>query len=130
MPRQYRLYSDLDAVFAANPVTRDVTIRKDEAAVKFSLKNLILTRNYERPFDSSIGTQLTRFLFEPMDALTINIMKQSIAQTILNHEPRVDLTDIVINAKPDVNTIDINILFKIKNTEKPLNVNITLDRTR
>lgn len=130
MARQYRVYSDLDAVFAANPVTGDISIRKDEAAVKFAVKNLVLTKNFERPFDSSIGSQMYNFLFEPIDDTTIILMKQVITKSILDHEPRVDLTSIDINPTPDRNQIVVTINFKIKNTEKPLNITFTLDRTR
>lgn len=130
MATQYRQYSDLDAVFAPNPVTSDVSVRKNESAIKASIKNLVLTANFERPFDSSIGSQLNRFLFEPMDATTIIIMKQVIARSITNHEPRVDLLGINITASPDRNEIFIDINFAIKNTEKPLNITFALDRTR
>jgi uncharacterized protein len=130
MARSYRNYSDLDAVFAANPVTRDISLRRDEAAVKFAIKNLVLTRNFERPFDSSIGSQLNRFLFEPIDDTTIILMKQVISNAITNHEPRVTLLGINIDASPDENKVTVNINFKIKNTEKPFNISFALDRTR
>lgn len=130
MSRTYRKYTDLDAVFAANPVTGDLSLRKDESAVKFAIKNLVLTKNFERPFDSSIGSQVSNLLFSPMDETTVIVMKQAIAQTIENHEPRVDIIDIDVKPKYDGNEISINIVFKIKNTEKPLNVTFALDRTR
>lgn len=130
MARITRRFSDLDAVFTPNPVTGDLSLRTDEAAVKFAIKNLVLTRNYERPFDSSIGSQLKRYLFEPMDNTTVILMKQAIAQTINNHEPRVDLIDVDITAREDSGEITITILFRIKNTEKPLTLTLALDRTR
>jgi hypothetical protein len=130
MARKYRNYSDIDATFAANPITGDISLRKDEQAIKFSIKNLVLTRNYERPFDSSIGSQLNRFLFELIDDTTIIIMKQVILNAITNHEPRVTVTSINIDAKPDNNEVMVNINFKIKNTEKPFNITFALDRTR
>lgn len=130
MARQTRKYADLDAVFTPNPVTGDLSLRTDEAAVKFAIKNLILTRNYERPFDSSIGSQLKRYLFEPMDNTTIILMRQVIAQTITNHEPRVDLISIGINSREDSNELTVTVNFKIKNTEKPLTLTLALDRTR
>lgn len=130
MATQFRRYSDLDALFEPNPVTYDLSLRKNESAVKASIKNLVLTANFERPFDSSIGSQLNRFLFEPMDATTIILMKQVIARSINNHEPRVDLLGINITAKEDRNEIFIDIKFLIKNTEKPLNITFALDRSR
>lgn len=130
MTRQYRKFSDLDAVFSANPNTGDIPLRKDSEAIKFAIKNLILTNNYERPFDSSIGSPIRRMLFELMDDTTIITMKQIIQQTIDNHEPRVDVINIEIDPDEDHNTITISVNFKIKNTEQPINVTIALDRTR
>jgi phage baseplate assembly protein W len=127
--RQVRKYSDLDAVFLPNPVTGDIAIREDAAAVKFAIKNLILTQNFERPFDSSIGSPIRRFMFENIDTRTLIVLKELIAQTIENHEPRVDL--ISTDIKPDGDhSVVINIMFRIKNTDKPLSLSIALDRTR
>lgn len=130
MTRQYRKYADIDAVFAANPVTGDVSLRTDEQAVKFSIKNLVLTMNYERPFNSSIGSQIKNYLFEPMDVTTKTLMREVISQTIENHEPRVVLQDVVIYDKPDDHEVVINIMFKIINTEKPLSLTFALERSR
>lgn len=130
MTRQYRRYSDIDAVFAANPITRDISLRKDEQAIKFSIKNLVLTRNFERPFNSSIGSQLSQFLFEPIDDTTLILMKQVIANTIKNHEPRVIVTSINIDAESERNELSVNINFKIINTDRPYNINFALERTR
>lgn len=130
MARQYRLYSDLDAVFSPNPISGDLSTRKDESAIKFAVKNLVLTRNFERPFDSSIGSQLYNFLFEPLDTTTIILMKQAVIKAVTDHEPRIDLTGVDVLPSPDKNEVVISISFKIKNTEKPLNITFTLDRTR
>lgn len=130
MATNTRKYSDFDATFAANPNTGDLMLRQDESAVKFAIKNLVLTRNYERPFDSSIGSQIKRYLFEPMDDMTIIIMKKVISDCIVKHEPRVDLLGVNVNANPDGNEITFSITFAIKNTEKPLNLTFVLDRTR
>ena len=128
--RQYRKYADLDVVFGMNPVTRDLSLRTDEAAVKFAIKNLIMTRNYERPFNSSIGTQVNNLLFDLMDVGTIIVLKQVIYQSIDNHEPRVDILDIDVTTLPDNNAVNINISFRIKNTLKPLTLNLSMERSR
>jgi phage baseplate assembly protein W len=130
MTRNYRRYSDIDAVFAANPITRDVSLRKDEEAIKFAIKNIVLTRNFERPFNSSIGSQLNQFLFDQMDDATIILMKQVIANAINNHEPRVTVLSINIDAAPDANMVTVSINFKILNTDKPYTINFALERTR
>ncbi len=130
MLKNIRQYSDLDAAFEPNPVNYDLSLRTNENAVKASIKHLVLTRNFERPFDSTIGSQLNHFLFEPMDDTTIILMKEVIARSITNHEPRVILNGINIVQEPENNKVVVNINFTIKNTTRPLNVNIVLDRTR
>lgn len=130
MTRLTRPYADIDAVFAPNPATGDISLRRNEAAVKSSIKNLVLTRNYERPFDSSIGSQVYQLLFEPLDYTTTVILSEMITQTITNHEPRVDLLGVEVTPNEDKNELGINIMFRIKNTERPLNVSLVLERSR
>lgn len=123
-------YSDIDALFTANPNTGDLSIKTDDNAIKFAVKNLILTKNYERPFDSSIGSQVHGMLFEQMDAGTIVVLKKMIENTLTNHEPRIELINIDIEPDEDDNSLSISIYFRIKNTTKSLNVSFVLDRTR
>lgn len=130
MPYPTRIYSDLDAVFEPNPLTGDLLLRTNESAIKASIRNLILTRNYERPFNSSIGSQINRYLFEIIDDTSIIVMKQVISRCIANNEPRVDLTSVNISSKPDQQELIVSIAFNIKNNPRPLNLTIILDRTR
>jgi phage baseplate assembly protein W len=130
MTRQQRPYADIDAIFAPNPATGDIALRRNEAAVKFAIKNLVLTRNYERPFDSSIGSQVSQLLFDQMDYTTTVILSEMITQTITNHEPRVDLISVDVEPNEEQNSLSINIIFNMKNTERPLNVTFALERTR
>ena len=130
MTRQQRPYADIDALFAPNPATGDISLRKNEAAVKFAIKNLVMTRNYERPFDSSIGSQVFQMLFEPLDYTTTVVLAEMITQTITNHEPRVDLLSVDVEPSADQNTLSINIVFRLKNTERPLSVTFAIERSR
>lgn len=130
MTRQQRPYADIDAIFAPNPDTGDIALRRNEAAVRFALKNLVMTRNYERPFDSSIGSQVSQLLFEQMDYTTTILLGEMITQTITNHEPRVDLISVDVEPNDDQNSLVINIGFRLKNTERPLNVTFALERSR
>lgn len=125
-----RTYSDLDAAFIMNPGTRDLSIRTDESAVKFAVKNLILTMNFERPFDSTIGSQVKTLLFEPFTDITKIILKKVILNTLINHEPRIEVLNVQVIDNIDLNSVDINIIFKIINTNKPLSITVALDRTR
>jgi phage baseplate assembly protein W len=130
MVRNTRLFSDLDLNFTKHPVTGDISRRYDENAVKASLKNLILTSNYERPFHSELGSQVRALLFEPATPMTRALLERSIEDLISNYEPRVQLIEVQANISDDNNAVYVRVEFKIVNTERPLTLDIALERTR
>lgn len=113
-----------------HPVTHDVARKFDEEAIKQSVKNLVLTQNYERPFHSEIGSQIRGLLFEPATPMLNVMLRRAISDTIINFEPRVRLNDVVVNMSPDSNAVDVAIYFTIINTTRPLQVNLILTRSR
>lgn len=130
MAKNTRTFSDIDLNFGAHPVTKDVSKKYDDYAIKQSVKNLILTRNFERPFHSEIGTPLSSLLFEPVSPASAQLIKKVIEQTIINFEPRVVLTDVQVKFSPDNNAVYCSIEYKIINTLTPQLINLTLKRTR
>jgi phage baseplate assembly protein W len=130
MARNTRNFSDLDLNFTAHPVTKDIVLRYDENAIKTSLKNLILTSNFERPFHSEIGSPIKRLLFEPATPMLAVVMKRAIVDTVNNFEPRVQLLNVDVDVSIDSNAIRVTIEFKIVNTERPLTLDLVLERTR
>jgi len=130
MARNARIFSDLDLNFTAHPVTKDIVRKYDDNAIKQSLKNLILTSNYERPFHSEIGSQVRSLLFEPASPMLAVSMRKAIFDLVNNFEPRVELIDVVVDFNPDGNTLYVTITFKIVNTERPLTLDLVLERTR
>lgn len=130
MARNTRTFSDLDLNFTAHPATKDVAIKYDEEAIKASVRNLILTQNYERPFHSEIGSQIRGLLFEPASPTLNILLKRAITDTINNFEPRVNLIQVDIKFSPDDNYVECSIYFTIINTTRPVQVNLILTRTR
>lgn len=130
MANTTRIFKDLDLMFTAHPVTGDIARKYDENAIKQAVKNLILTKNYERPFHNEIGSQVSALLFENATPMTKALLKKTITDVINNFEPRVDLIDVGVQFLEDNNSVGIEILFKIKNTFTPLAVNLVLERTR
>jgi phage baseplate assembly protein W len=124
-----RTFSDIDLNFTPHPVTGDIVKRYDESAIKASIRNLVLTSNYERPFHSEIGSQLRNLLFEPMSPITTQLIQNTIGQTIKNFEPRAILLSVVANYSPDNLSVYVTVHFMIVNTTTPQTVNITLERT-
>ena len=128
--RKVRQFSDLNLLFTKHPDTADVTKKNDEEAIKASLRNLILTKNYERPFHSEIGCQLHYLLFENWDPITKSIMRQTILDMIKKFEPRVVIEKIDINTLEDQNAVEISIRFRMINTNQPVTFKTLLSRAR
>lgn len=130
MPRNTRTFSDLDLNFTAHPVTGDINIRYDADAIKASVKNLVLTQNYERPFHSEIGSPMHSLLFDLATPLLTVTLQHVITDLITNHEPRVNLTQVAVDVSPDNNSVYVSIYFTILNTQSPITLDIILERTR
>ena len=70
MPTYTKTYKDLDLDFGRNPITNDVNKIEDVDAVKRSVKNLVQTNFYERPFHPELGCGVRELLFENYTPLT------------------------------------------------------------
>jgi len=130
MTRKTRIFSDLDLNFTAHPVTKDISRRFDENAIKDSIRNLILTRNFERPFHSELGSPIRALLFENSSPLLSMTLRRAIVDVINNFEPRVNLIDVEVVEADDEHSLYVNISFKIINTDSPLSLDLVLERTR
>ena len=130
MAKNTRVYTDIDLNFTANPSTGDVAVKYDDQAIKQSIKNLVMTQFYERPFHPEIGSQVYGLLFEPMSPILKSMIETAITNTISNHEPRVTLLSVNVALNPDNNSIFISIIFRINNTTTPINIDFTLYRSR
>lgn len=125
-----RTFSDIDLRFNAHPVTGDIVPLYDVDAIKASVRNLILTQFFERKFHSEIGSQVNGLLFENHSPLLEVLLKRAITNTIDNFEPRVRLIDVYVNAAPDNNSVYIQIEFRIINTERPITLDLVIERSR
>jgi phage baseplate assembly protein W len=130
MARSTRLFSDIDLNFTAHPVTKDITRRFDENAIKASIKNLLLTRNYERPFHSEIGSPIRALMFELPGPMFDVMLQRAVIDVINNFEPRVELIEVTVNDASDLNAVYITVEFKIVNTERPITLDLALERAR
>lgn len=130
MSRNTRQFTDLNLLFTSHPGTKDVTKKVDEEAVKASVRNLISTRNYERPFHPEIGCQIYSLLFENFSPVTRQIMQRTIFDTIEKFEPRARVMDVKIRDKIDNNEVDVEVVFRLINNEKPITLKTTILRVR
>jgi len=128
--RNTRTFSDLNLLFTVNPATRDITKRFDEEAIKASVRNLIQTKNFERPFHPEIGCQLNNLLFENLTPPVFQLMKKTVFDVIEKFEPRIVVLDVLAQQRPDNNELDVTIIFKIINSERPITLKTTIQRVR
>ena len=128
--RVVRRYTDLNLLFTPHPYSKDVLTRKNIDAVKASVQNLILTKNYERPFHPEIGSQVNNLMFENMMPSTVAALEKSITDTIDKFEPRAKILKINIIDNSDTNAIDIEVIFALNNVSEPVTVTTTINRVR
>ena len=119
MAHNTRTFTDLDLNFLAHPVTKDISTKTDEQAIKSSIRNLVLTSNYEKPFHPEIGSQIKSLLFEPATPMLPILIKKAIEYTIYNFEPRVNLIDLQAFPDFDNNSFDIKIIYEIVGADVP-----------
>ena len=125
-----RTYVDLDLDFTRHPVTNDVVKITDVEAVKRSVRNLINTQFYERPFHPELGCGVRDMLFENYTPITGIFMRRKIEEVLSNYEPRASLSSIQVNEQMDRNAIDVVVNFYVLNLPNPVSVTTTLQRIR
>lgn len=112
-----RQYSDLDLSFAARTVTDgDVYKKTDAAAVKQSIKTLLLTNRNEKPYRPNFGANLSGLLFSLTDEDTGAEIASRIKNTIARYEPRAEIASLRVSATPDYNSVSVKIEFRVVNT--------------
>ena len=124
------IYSDFNTDFSRNAVTGQLNRKTNAEAVKQSIRNLLLTDRYERPFQPEIGSGLKGLLFENFTPGVKLRAKKMIEEVFDNHEPRAHLMDTKVTSHPDQNMLSFQIIFRIINTTEPETLDIILERTR
>jgi phage baseplate assembly protein W len=125
-----RSFKDLDLNFTIHPVRKDINTHKNEYAIINSVKNLILTNHYERPFRPQIGSSIRRLLFENIDTIIAAQLERAVVETIENFEPRAQVNQINAIADPDNNGYKLRLEFFVINSVDPITINFFLERIR
>lgn len=108
-----QLYSDLDLSFRVHPIIKDIMPLRDADAIKNSLKNLIFSYIYSRPFSPYIQTNIRNLLFEPNTLFTQLSLKDIITRIIRDREPRIDTFEVEVEDQSDTNSYKITITFQV-----------------
>ena len=127
------IYKDLSLFFTPNPVSGDVTMVTDVQDIKRSVRNLIMTNRFEKPFHPEVASHVRDLLFERFTPITFNLLRNRIETVLANYEPRVSVTDIEIDDSGramDNNELNVRIFFTLRNDPQIQSVDILLERVR
>jgi|TARA_B100001173_G_C15728470_1_gene437510 phage baseplate assembly protein W len=128
--RSSRVFKDLNLDFQQNTATKDIQKIKDIEAVKRSVRNLINTNHYEKPFHPEIGSNLRAMLFELMSPQMNHLISKQIENLINNYEPRCNLVEVFAQPMFDRNGYSVQISFMVNNHQEPVIVESFLERLR
>jgi phage baseplate assembly protein W len=131
--RRVKQYKDIDLNFIPNPLTGDLTILSDIDSIKTSLKNIILTRYGEKPYNYLFGSKVTGLLFENFDTLTLILMEKEIRSVVEALEPRVFFLGEGVSVIPDQdeNKLRVSLNFGITNIpDRQVDFSFFLERVR
>ena len=117
-----RAFKDISLSFKRHPVTNDVTVLRNEDAIKKSVINLTRTRINERFFNELLGTSIGDSLFENMDSGLETALEEEIGTLLKNYEPRIELNSVYVEANQDSNTLNVQVDYKIVGLPVPTQV--------
>tara|TARA_B100000424_G_scaffold169030_1_gene130074 strand:+ start:312 stop:737 length:426 start_codon:yes stop_codon:yes gene_type:complete len=128
--RSVKTYSDLNLNFTRNPATGDVARLTDIEAVKRSVRNLVLTNQFERPFHPEIGSSVRELLFENVTPLNAILLEDRIREVIINFEERAQITNVRVIDDFDRNGYKVIINFTVLNSVENVSIQEFLQRLR
>lgn len=114
-----RAFKDINLSFNAHPVTKDITVLKNENAIKRSVRNIVNTIPRERFFNPTLGSDVRSSLFNFVDYGTASVIQKQIQIAIENFEPRVDNLQVNVFPRPDSNEFEVNVIFDIIGQQFP-----------
>jgi len=123
-------FRDLNLTFNPHPVTGKLSVLENNEAVKRSVRNIVLTNHYERPYQPKFGGNIRSQLFESLDGFTSAEIRDDISTALANFEPRAEIYDIVVLPMSDENGFNVSITFRVINQTDPVTVNLFLERVR
>lgn len=128
--KKITIYQDFKKNLEKSPVSADLTLWKDEDAVKESIKNLILTDRGERLMKPNLGGNIRAMLFENITPGILKLIEDRVESTIQLYEPRAELVEVTASSNIDDNKVSVKIVFYVRNVQQPITLDVFLERTR
>jgi len=114
-----RAFKDISLSFEPHPITKDLPVLKNEAAIRRSVRNIVQTIPTEKFFNSLVGSDVRGSLFEFVDFGTASVISDQIQTSIENFEPRVNNLQVDVFPRPDLNEFEVTVTFDIIGQEFP-----------
>ena len=114
-----RAFKDISLSFVPHPVTKVISVLKNEAAIRRSVRNIVQTIPTEKFFNPIFGSDVRGSLFEFVDFGTASVISDQIQISIENFEPRVDNLQVEVQPRPDQNAFNVTVIFDIIGQEFP-----------
>ena len=112
-------FKDISMTFQSNPLNSDLIALRNENAISRSIRNIVFTLPGEKFFNPDFGSRVSKILFENVDEIAASNVRDEIASSIINYEPRVELIDVIVNADYDNNAFDVIIQYRIVGIDVP-----------
>jgi len=127
---EQEIFRDIPLNLTVHPVTGNLKVLTNAESIKQSVKNIVLTNFYERPYNPEFGGDILSQLFENMDPITEYNISKNIRVSLENYEPRAIVDDIITTVYDDQNALTVKIKFSVQTIPEPLEVNVLLERVR
>ena len=112
-------FRDISMTFQNNPLNSDLIVLKNETAIARSIRNIVFTLPGEKFFNPNFGSRVSRSLFENIDEISASNIRDEIATSIVNFEPRVSLIDVQTIPDFDNGAFDVNIIYRVVGADIP-----------
>ena len=112
-------FRDISMTFQNNPLNSDLIALKNETAIARSIRNIVFTLPGEKFFNPNFGSRVSRSLFENVDEISASNIRDEIATSIVNFEPRVELKNIEVFPDYDNNSFNVVIIYNIVGINSP-----------
>jgi phage baseplate assembly protein W len=106
-------FRDISMTFQNNPLNSDLIVLKNETAIARSIRNIVFTLPGEKFFNENFGSEVSRSLFELVNEISASNIRDEIALSIVNYEPRVKLISVDVIPDYDNNSLNVTIIYNI-----------------
>ena len=112
-------FKDVSMTFRKHPLTSDILALKNESAIARSVRNIVFTVPGEKFFDEDFGSRISQALFENINDISANIIKNEIESSLKIYEPRVNVREVEVRPNFDQNEFNVTIIYEIIGADVP-----------